>query len=68
MNRTLNEKARSMRLNAAEKKYVEFEGIGKQKEASVEISKSGDDSTDSGSSGDNSRNDYEDEETIPPSP
>nr|GFD49298.1 putative retrovirus-related Pol polyprotein from transposon TNT 1-94 [Tanacetum cinerariifolium] len=50
-----------------EKKYVEFEGTGKQKEASVEIPKSGDDSTNSGSSGDNSRNDSEDEETIPPS-
>nr|GEW14602.1 retrovirus-related Pol polyprotein from transposon TNT 1-94 [Tanacetum cinerariifolium] len=52
----------------AEKKYAEFEGTGKQKEASVEIPKSGDDSTDSGSLGDNSRNDSEDEETIPPSP
>nr|GFD55711.1 retrovirus-related Pol polyprotein from transposon TNT 1-94 [Tanacetum cinerariifolium] len=49
-----------------EKKYVEFEGTEKKKEASVEIP--GDDSTDSGSSGDNFRNDSEDEETIPPSP
>nr|GEW43769.1 retrovirus-related Pol polyprotein from transposon TNT 1-94 [Tanacetum cinerariifolium] len=69
-NVTFNEaelyKDRNNKTLEAEKKYVEFEGTEKKKEASVEIP--GDDSTDSGSSGDNSRNDSEDEETIPPSP
>ncbi|KAJ0555551.1 putative RNA-directed DNA polymerase [Helianthus annuus] len=61
-------KDRNTKGPEVQKEYVEFESGEKRKEASVDIPENGDESSDSGSLGDDSSNDSEEEEATPSTP
>ncbi|KAF5797362.1 putative RNA-directed DNA polymerase [Helianthus annuus] len=61
-------KDRNTKGPEVQKEYVEFESGEKRKEASVDIPENGDESSDSGSLGDDSSNDSEEEEAAPSTP
>ena len=61
-------KDRNTKGSEVQKEYVEFESGETRKEASVDIPENGDESSDSGSLGDDSSNDSEEEEATPLTP
>ncbi|KAJ0436933.1 putative RNA-directed DNA polymerase [Helianthus annuus] len=61
-------KDRNTKGPEVQKEYVEFESGETRKEASVDIPENGDESSDSGSLGDDSSNDLEEEEATPSTP
>ncbi|KAJ0589930.1 putative RNA-directed DNA polymerase [Helianthus annuus] len=61
-------KDRNTKGPEVQKEYVEFESGETRKEASVDILENGDESSDSGSLGDDSSNDSEEEEATPSTP